>query len=62
MRRKQLSDEGLTDDEWKNHSVIEEPIGSMLTAKVYDSAFRTGSNECVSILGKEGRRRGSHVQ
>ena len=30
----QFSDEGLPDDEWKNHLLLVEPIGSMRTAKV----------------------------
>ena len=29
----QFSDEGPTDDEWKDHHKSEQPIGSMLTAK-----------------------------
>ena len=31
-----FSDERLADDEWKNHPLLEEPIGSMLTANVDD--------------------------
>ena len=30
----QFSDDGLTDDEWKNHLLLDEPIGSMPTAKI----------------------------
>ena len=33
VRDEQFSDEGLTDDEWKNHVLLEETIGSMVTAK-----------------------------
>ena len=44
MRRRKSSDEGLTDGEWTIHLSLEEPIGSMLIAKVdvfSDSVFST---------------------
>ena len=41
----QFSAEGLTDDSWNNHLLLEEPIGSMLTAKAHvfsDTVSRRG--------------------
>ena len=41
----QFSNEGLTDDNWKNHLLLEEPFGNMLTAQVHvcsDSVSCTG--------------------
>ena len=41
----QFPDEGLTDDEWNHHLLLEEPTGSMFTTNVQvfsDSVFCTG--------------------
>ena len=43
---KEFSDESATDDDWKSHFLLEEPIGSTHTAKVHvfsNSFFGTGS-------------------
>ena len=47
-----LSGEGLTDGEWKNHLLLGESIGSMLTAKVHvfaDSVFCTGPSASNAV-------------